>query len=427
MKKLVFLLSAVLTFTANAQDWHPCYTHDALMHMEELHPGYINQVNEVFERAKVSEGQDRATVYTVPVVVHIVYENAAENLHDSVIFDQIARLNEDYRRMNADTANLRDTFNTIVGDSYIEFQLADFDPDGNPTTGITRTETTVGSFIGIGGFPAEGVKATANGGIDPWDQTRYLNIWVCDMSIFGTPSLLGYATPPDGLPNWPAGSTDGMSDGVVIQYQAFGSNNPNALDVGSGPIEVLGRTAAHEVGHYLGLRHIWADGDCTEEDGVDDTPNAVDQSNQDCDTTKNTCVDAIGVLGDLPDMVENYMDYSAETCQNSFTLGQIDLMRGVLETERLDLIQDNPAVKVEEFAGIDFDLYPNPSTGAVHLKGMPEGSKTIQLYTETGKLVKTVETNQPNYQLTDLQEGFYMLTIQTEMAVSTKRLMVINQ
>ena len=111
----------------------------------------------------------------------------------------------------------------------------------------------------------EKVKSTADGGIDPWDQSRYLNIWVCDMSIFGVTALLGYATPPAGLPNWPPGSSGTLGDGVVIQYQAFGSNNPNQIGQG---IVVKGRTPSHEVGHYLGLRHIWGDGDCTAEDGI---------------------------------------------------------------------------------------------------------------------------------------------------------------
>ena len=291
MRKIYLLTLVLLSSMAYAQEFHRCATHEAIVKYDAEHPGYLDAINETFERAKALSGKgDREDVYTIPVVVHIVYNTDEENLHDSVIFRQIETLNEDFRRMNPDADNVRDTFNTIVGDSYIEFQLAAIDPDGNPTTGITRTETSMTTFFGSGTFPADGVKETSSGGIDPWDQDRYMNIWVCDMSIFGTPAVLGYATPPDGLPNWPPGSTDGLSDGVVIQYEAFGANNPNVLDAGSGPLEVLGRTTTHEVGHYLGLRHIWADGDCSEEDGIDDTPNAMDQSNFDCDDTKNTCL-----------------------------------------------------------------------------------------------------------------------------------------
>ena len=181
------------------------------------------------------------------------------------MINQLNILNADFGRLNADTTNMRDTFQTVVGDSFIRFELADIDPDGNPTTGITHTYTDETSFLsfGGGGGIAEGVKSNAEGGIDPWDQDHYLNIWICDMSFAGTPFVLGYATPPDGLPHWPVGSTDGMSDGVVLQYEFVGSNNPNPVDLGGGPLEILGRTATHEVGHYLGLRHIWGDGDCT--------------------------------------------------------------------------------------------------------------------------------------------------------------------
>lgn len=425
MKYLVSIIALFAAVSGISQQYKGCGTHQAMLEYEAEHPGYLAGVNEIFERAKQHEGQDRTTVYTIPVVVHIVFNTPEEDLPDSVIFNQIERLNEDYRRLNVDTVNTRDTFLTIVGDSYIEFQLATVDPWGNPTTGITRTYTTVESFLGVGGTPAEGVKSTANGGIDPWDQNYYLNIWVCDMSLFGMPFLLGYATPPDGLPNWPTGSTNGMSDGVVIQYEAFGANNPNVLDLGGGAIDVQGRTAVHEIGHYLGLRHIWADGDCSEEDGVDDTPNAVDQSNQDCNFANNTCVDNIGVLGDLPDMVENYMDYSAETCQNSFTLGQIDLMRGVLETERIDLINGNPAVGIQESPADFFTVYPNPSQGQVILKDLPEGYKMIRIYNETGQLVLELNSADQFIELQLENAGVYVVTVQAEEKVLTQRLIIL--
>jgi hypothetical protein len=425
MKKLLFILSACFTLSINAQQYEHCGTHTAMLEYETAHPGYLQGVDEIFYRSKESGAQDRSTVYIIPVVVHIVYNTPEENLHDSVIFNQIQRLNEDYRRMNADTANLRDTFNTIVGDSFIEFKLAMFDPNGNPTTGITRTYTAQTSFFGVGGTPAEGVKSDTDGGIDPWDQSHYLNIWVCDMSLFGIPFLLGYATPPADLPHWPAGSVDGMSDGVVIQYEAFGSNNPNPLDVGGGTMDVQGRTTVHEVGHYLGLRHIWGDGDCTAEDGIDDTPNAEDQSDQDCDISANTCTDNIVVLGDLPDMVENYMDYSAETCQNAFTLGQIDMMRAILENEREELINNNPALVLSEETHSQFSLYPNPAKHSFLISGLPGSNTQISIYTESGQLIYSTETNETQREISAPQTGIYFVSVITAETSEVKRLVVI--
>ena len=428
MKNLLILTMLAACSLAYAQEYHRCYTHESMQAHEEAYPGYLARVNETFERAKAHESFDRSTLYTVKVVFHVVYNTPEENLADSVILNQLDGLNADYRRLNADTLNLRDTFQTIVGDSYIQFELATIDPDGNPTTGITRTETDETSFLdfGGGGGIAEGVKSTAGGGINPWDQEHYLNIWICDMSLFGTPFVLGYATPPDGLPHWPAGSTAGMSDGVVLQYEFVGSNNPNVVDLGSGPLDVQGRTCTHEVGHYLGLRHIWGDGDCTQEDGVDDTPNADDQSNQDCDISKNTCTDAIGVLGDLPDMVENYMDYSAETCQNSFTLGQIDLMRGVLEVERIELINFNPVLGIPSQPQPQWTVYPNPSSGEnITISGLSGEESKVEVYNEAGKLIKEFVTHDEllNFELES--KGIFIVKVLEAGNTSVKLLIII--
>lgn len=384
MKTRFIIAFTLFVFSAHAQI-QKCYTYEMMQHQEQLSPGYLNSVQETFYRAKQSFSQDRSTVYTIPVVVHIVYNGAAENLDDSVVFNQIAVLNETFRRTNPDTVNMRSVFEPIVGDTYIEFKLAQIDPNGQPTNGITRTSTTQNSFFGVGGFPAEGVKSSSDGGIDPWDQNRYLNIWVCDMSLLGSPFILGYASPPNNLPHWPPGSSDNLSDGVVIQYESFGANNPNTLDLGQGVMEVMGKTAVHEVGHYLGLRHIWGDGDCNEEDGIDDTPNATDQSDFDCDTTKNTCTDNILTLGDLPDMIENYMDYSSDDCQNSFTQGQADMMRAILENERIDLISGNPA-SIEKREDLYYQIFPNPSTSNAIITGLQQ-EVSILIFNERGQLV----------------------------------------
>lgn len=423
-----------MPFLSHGQQYEKCYTHRAIEYQESLTPGYKAQVNSVFENAKqwAANNLEKSTgVHTIPVVVHIVYNTPQQNLHDSVIYNQIDILSKDFSRQNADTSNLRDVFNPIAGNPEIQFMLAQVDPFGQPTTGITRTYTNIERFghtsVVLGTMDSlERVKSTANGGIDPWDQSRYLNIWVCDMSVdvFGQiiTALLGYATPPDGLPNWPPGSTNGMSDGVVIQYQCFGSNNPNPLDPGTGPIDVLGRTTIHEVGHYLGLRHIWGDGDCTAQDGIDDTPNATGQSNQDCDTTKNTCTD--NILGmDLPDMVENFMDYSAETCQNSFTQGQADLIKGVLENERYDLVHDNPAI-INEIDPISWNIYPNPTSDKIKISTSSIISK-IELLDLSGNVISSSGFTNNVIDLSDLSTGMYFIKIwDHEHNVSAKRIIV---
>ncbi|MCO5259697.1 MAG: zinc-dependent metalloprotease [Crocinitomicaceae bacterium] len=420
--KITFLVASAffLSFAgmSQAQSIQRCATIEYMNHRENVQPGYIQSTKNVFDAAKSLKSGNQAKsdeTYIIPVVVHVVYNKAQENIDDSVIFDQIRVLNEDYKRQNADSVNLRAEFLPYAGKANIEFKLANFDPNGIPTTGITRTQTTKTSFLNFGSGLAEDVKSTAAGGIDPWNQSRYLNIWVCNMAlVIGTmemPMVLGYATPPDNLPNWPAGSTGGMSDGVVIQYQVFGSNNPTPL-AGGTPYTVKGRTVTHEVGHYLGLRHIWGDGDCSQEDGIDDTPNADSESSSDCVKTKNTCVDAIDGV-DLPDLVENYMDYSAEDCQNTFTKGQVELMRGVIENNRWDLVNDNDALAINKLNIIDASLYPNPANSSVTLSTTKSVSGNIVITDINGKVVKEVKANglKTIIDVSDLNNGFYQITI----------------
>lgn len=430
MKKIIaaFLLTLPISLMGQ-QNIERCLSHKLIEYGEQLSPGYQQLVQQSFDHAKNHSNSSRSNhTFTIPVVVHVVYNTPEQNLEDSIILEQIASLNEDYQRLNEDTAFMRSQFDPVKGNPNIKFKLAQIDPDGNPTSGITRTNTstqTFGSFaVALGSFDdLEKVKSSADGGHNPWNTSRYLNIWVCNMEVFNIPALLGYASPPTGLPNWPAGQLPAIEDGVVIQYQAFGRNNPNELDMGDGPITVRGRTLTHEVGHYLGLRHIWGDGDCTEQDGIDDTPNADAQSDFDCNDTKNSCTDNISNVGDLDDMIENYMDYSAETCQNSFTQGQVDLMRGVLENQRYDLVHDNPASIEEMTASLKFQLYPNPTQGQLNLKLDDVMNANISIHDVRGNMIlqKNITGNDHELDVNGFQKGVYFLNIQTDNYKRTVR------
>ncbi|MBT6746580.1 MAG: T9SS type A sorting domain-containing protein [Flavobacteriales bacterium] len=426
---LILAITVVLINSVSlAQSPEKCGTQHILEFYESQTPGYKQAVDETYKaiinRAKnITRAADE--LYRIPLVIHVVYnENKLEqNLHDSVILNQISILNADFQRLNADTINMRSIFAPIAGAPMIKFELASTDPNGNSTTGITRTETTEDGFLDIlSGNIAEGVKSTATGGIDPWDQSQFLNIWICDMSFFGSPFVLGYATPPANLPNWPNGGTSNLGDGVVIQFNFFGSNNPNSDPA----FDVQGRTVTHEVGHYLGLRHIWGDGDCTEDDLLADTPNAESESSQDCDTTKNTCVDTIpGGLGDLPDMIENYMDYSAESCQNSFTNGQGEIIRSVLENERIDLLTSiglSPLAIPETKYNKSTTIYPNPNSGKFIVKTTDANS--IQILNSIGQVVKMVPFNSDNTPINLDEKGIYFIQICSGENTVTKKLVV---
>lgn len=367
----LLLASILFTLNLNAQQSHTYCGHDLVINSNETnYPGYKQQLNRVFEQAKRQGRKSREArdqqVYTIDVVVHVVWKDTIENLPDTLIQAQIAALNEDYRRLNANASDVRPIFAGVVGDPEIEFNL----------TMINRVQTNEEFSIDfLSGALPDNVKQTANGGSDASDTDLSLNIWICKIqpiTLGGITlgQILGYAYPPADLPNWPAGqgAPSPELEGVVIDFRAIGPGNPNTIDLGMGVIPNEGRTPVHEIGHYLGLRHIWGDGGgftgndgCTVDDGIADTPNAADQSEFDCDVMKNTCMDA---ANDLPDMIENYMDYSAETCMNSFTIGQIDLMRGVLEGPRCGLINFMPVAEFSSSLTGDMLTVSDLSAGA---------------------------------------------------------------
>ena len=396
----------------------PCFYHHAIQAMEKEYPGYIDLAHRTFEEAKNNVNYSRS-VAKIPVIVHIVWKNADENLPDSVVKDQIRILNTIYRRKNADTAKLRNIFKPIAADAMIEFELKE----------IRRTQTTKdfqASLLSLAGLDA--VKQTAKGGDDAIDPDHFLNIWVCNIkpiNILGSSSpLLGYAYPPANLSHWPANSaapSKGL-DGVVIWHKAFGGNKTLAMQ-GLGNVSIEGKTCVHEVGHYLGLRHIWGDGqlailgskDCNAEDGISDTPKPGLQSQFECDTTKNSCVDT---PFDFPDMVENYMDYSSESCTNTFTKGQVAMMQSILNGPRKGLLESPLAAKTIGSSNV-FDISPNPTTDYIYVKiNNLDNIKNnnIQVFDNFGKLLisQSLSGENQTIDVQNLATGLYYLKINNQ-------------
>ncbi|MEH1017657.1 M43 family zinc metalloprotease [Micromonospora sp. CPCC 206060] len=251
-------------------------------------------------------------VVRIPVVVHVVWNDDRQNISDEQVHSQIAVLNADYRAANSDLGTIPDAFRDLVGDTQVEFHLATTDATGRPTTGITRTSTTVTQFSP----DDDGIKSAATGGADPWPASRYLNIWVGQLRD----GLLGYAQFPGGPP---------QTDGVVVTYTAFGT-----LGTATAPFH-LGRTATHEVGHYLNLFHIWGDDGtgCGGTDEVDDTPNQAGPNNGKPTFPRLSCDN--GPHGDL---FVNYMDYVDDAAMMMFTKGQVARMQACLETARSSVL-----------------------------------------------------------------------------------------
>ncbi|MFN4122210.1 MAG: M43 family zinc metalloprotease [Flavobacteriales bacterium] len=425
MQKFTVVFSVLLVFCFglnHAQQYVRCASQEYILHRELQQPGYAKRINQTLEQiSSASVRKDgNETVYRIPVVIHILYNNEDANLHDSIIQNQINILNQDFRRQNPDTTETREVFKPVAADSRIEFYLAGIDPEGNPTNGITRTQTSTSFALSV---VTNNIKQTSAGGKDAWPTNRYLNIWVGDLSIFGTPLILGYATPPDGAPNWPAGSAASQPqfDGVVIHNQVFGSDNP--LLPPSLSAVSKGRTTTHEVGHYLGLRHIWGDGGgvgggngCDADDGIDDTPNAAAASQQTCNYANNTCVDT---PIDLPDMIENYMDYSDESCMNMFSRGQINAMRFCIENFRQELVDTtNAPIGLNEISHVGtFNLFPNPASDKLSITSADvDGEADLFIYDIKGNLCtrSIIELRRFQSTLIDvsfLQSGVYYIIL----------------
>ena len=259
------------------------------------------------------------TVITIPVVVHIVWETSLHNISDAQIQSQIDVLNQDYRRTNTDIINTPSVWQSIAADCEIEFCLAQTDPNGNPTTGIERIQTNHGKF----GMNSD-IHTTSAGGADDWPNEDYLNIWVCDLNS----GLLGYATPPT--------QVIGDGDGLVIGYNYFGTTGTVQ------PPYNKGRTATHEIGHWLNLNHVWGpDGGpntgCNGDDDVADTPNQ-EEWNYNCPGFPHNQISCGTPHGD---MFMNYMDYTNDACMNLFTTGQKTRMLAAINQYRPNMLNHN--------------------------------------------------------------------------------------
>ena len=304
-----------------------CATVEYEQFLQEKNPNRLNDaqfeawLNPLVTKYKTTRNSSKiaATVITIPVVVHVVHSGqavgTAPNITDAQVESQITILNQDFRKMIGTPGGA--SINPVAADIEIEFVLAKQDPDGNPTSGIDRVAFTQTSWAGRGNDIDLIVKPATI-----WDPTQYLNMWTLNISD----DILGYAQFPEasGLSGLGSGGT-AITDGVISSYDVFGSSDISPSFLLASPYD-KGRTITHEIGHFLGLRHIWGDGtgdeasnlpDCTATDYCADTPQ-VGWEHYTCGNF-DTCTSAAGV-----DMVENYMDYTNDACMNIFTQNQKD-------------------------------------------------------------------------------------------------------
>ena len=309
---LLFVCFSLITSHLTAQT--RCLTHEVhqkKMEMDALYRKHFELENNRILNNGIIATSMLDTTITIPVVIHVLFNSAEQNISDEEIQSQIDILNEDFAANNASSLDVPTDWINLITDSKIRFKLAQRDPAGNNSNGIIRVSSTILEYQIFD--PA--IYSTSLGGSDAWPRSKYLNIWVCKLEG----NALGYA-------NFPGSSAN--QDGVVINYKAFGRNG-----IAKAPYN-FGRTCTHEIGHWLILSHIWGDdnNDCSVSDfpitqqGIDDTPNQEGPTFRckrfpeldDCSSTSP------GI------MYMNFMDYTDDKCMMFFTPGQIWRMRTTL-------------------------------------------------------------------------------------------------
>jgi hypothetical protein len=339
------------------------------------------------ESSRISSDVAGRTI-TIPVVVHVLYHNPSENISDSLIRSQIRILNRDFGKLNPDTIKIPQAFKALAADCGIKFQLATVDSKGQATSGIIHKYTPITKWT-----MDDKIKLSSEMGDDGWDPKSYLNIWVGALDQF-----LGYSSVP-GDPS--------DKDGVVIGFPALG-----------------GRTAVHEIGHWLGLRHLWGDADCGD-DGVADTPKQ--------ETYTNGCPSGVRLsCNNAPygDMYMDYMDFTNDACLVMFTKGQKQKMRALFEPggARYSILSSkglgtptNEEIPLSDSPPrwLNVKIYPDPATTELNINVESDTrwvGKELQVTNIAGQLQfrKTISSKIQKLDISQLKPGIYFITAEKQ-------------
>jgi len=393
---LVVILALYCHVALQAQSAH-CHADELLQ--EHLHEANVQEELKVYKKflKKVVPTRGPANQLDIPVVVHVIHDGesigSGPNLPTSKILEQLNILNADFSLNNTDRMLIPPSFSGIAVDTEIQFCLAKEDENGNLTDGIIRHKMPNISSIN---YMENNVKPQTQ-----WNPNKYMNIWILRMP---DPSILGYAY----LPVPSILGTD--LDGIVISH----------LKVGNVGNSTKGRTLVHEVGHYLGLPHIWGfdENECNEDDQISDTP-STSAPYYGCPLFPQfTC--------GTSDMFMNYMDYVDDGCMQMFTGGQKAVMRNILFNQRLSLrsgantiCNSTVSAKTPEKDDNLMEIFPNPCQEVLNIR-VPENQilGSLRIYSNQGDLIRDISTaaglkSEIKIDTESLQNGIYIVRIET--------------
>lgn len=338
-----------------------------------------------------AEGSSARSITYIQTVVHVLWNHPNNNLPDSVITANIDLVNKDLRRQNADTSETPDYFLPVAADTEIELRLAQVDPNGQPTNGITHTYTDSISFSGF----LNHMKYDSTGGVNAWDTEQYLNIWVI-RSIDFTPTgtVLGYTNHVD--------SSAQTEVGIVIRRSQF------QTDQGW-------RTLSHEFGHFACLLHPLGFDTCYDADLVEDTPIGQAVFTVDCSDTVITCSN-----GPYGNMHQNFMWYGPVDCMNLFTEGQKAGMLNCIETQYPGLTE-YLFLGVDDVAKSQLEVYPNPSHDQLNFQSSDRGNLSVLDLRGRTILSFAATEGKNKVNIESLPNGIYLLQLETERGVSAAR------
>jgi len=446
MKKIAILSLLVFTsiIMSGQVNMKKCITTSIVQKELENNPEYrkIRQNLLNYQNENTDNNFKNQAAITIPVVIHIVHRTqdnigANTNISNAQIEDQLRILNEDFSKTNSEFPNPpRNTFLSSSGNPNIKFCLVTTDPNGNPTSGITRTPTSRSSWDADDDDEKNYMKRSNQGGIDNWDPLRYMNIWVCNLSnSSGGGQTLGYAYLP-GIQS----TNQSWKDGLVVDYKYFGT-------LGNASSSSDGRTSTHEIGHYLGLSHTFCEsGGCCDNDNnsswglsVNDTPATDDNiyfGSVNSNTNNNSCNDLnYGFSNDLLDMDENYMSYARDTWM--FSNGQAAVMNDVLSAQtwqggRSELKNSTVSVScsgtiissLNNYQLENLNIYPNPTRGKLIFASVDK-INTLSITNIIGKeILFTKDFSSNTIDLSSYENGVYFINIRTNKGTHIEKIIL---